>query len=116
MPAMTLLQNLESRLAAALAITLGEPAPAIVTATADLRFGDYQTNAAMVLAKQRKTNPRALAQEIIDHLALEGLATADIAGPGFINFRILPQAYAARAAALLHDEKLGVPAVGAGKT
>ena len=113
---MTLLQDLESRLAAALAVTLGEPAAAAVTATADLRFGDYQTNAAMVLAKQRKTNPRALAQEIIGHLALEGLATADIAGPGFINFRILPQAYAARAAALLHDEKLGVPDVGAGHT
>jgi arginyl-tRNA synthetase len=116
MPAMTLLQNLESRLAAALALTLGEAASATVTATADLRFGDYQTNAAMVLAKQRKTNPRALAQEIIDHLVLDGLATADIAGPGFINFRILPQAYAARAAALLHDEKLGVPSVGAGQT
>ena len=113
---MTILQDLESRLAVALAATLGEPASAAVTAAADLRFGDYQTNAAMVLAKQRKTNPRALAQEIIDHLQLDGLATADIAGPGFLNFRILPAAYAARAIALLADEKLGVPAVGEGKT
>ena len=61
---MTLLHDLESRLAAALTAVLGEPATAAVTATADLRFGDYQTNAAMVLAKQRKTNPRTLAQEI----------------------------------------------------
>jgi arginyl-tRNA synthetase len=113
---MTLLQELESRLAAALTATLGEPATAAVTAAADLRFGDYQSNAAMVLAKQRKTNPRALAQEIIDHLALDGLATADIAGPGFINFRILPSAYASRMAALIRDERLGVPATGAGKT
>lgn len=113
---MTLLQDLEARLAAALAATLGEPASATVTAAADLRFGDYQTNAAMVLAKQRKTNPRALAQEIIGHLQLDGLATADIAGPGFINFRILPEAYAARAKALLSDEKLGVPATGDGQT
>jgi arginyl-tRNA synthetase len=113
---MTILQDLESRLAAALVTTLGEPASAAVTAAADLRFGDYQTNAAMVLAKQRKTNPRALAQEIISHLQLDGLATADIAGPGFINFRILPEAYAARATALLRDTKLGVPAVGEGKT
>ena len=50
---MTLLQDLEARLASALAITLGEPASAAVTSAADLRFGDYQTNAAMVLAKQR---------------------------------------------------------------
>mgnify|MGYP002737535054 CR=1 FL=1 len=113
---MTILQDLESRLSAALAATLGEPASAEVTTAADLRFGDYQTNAAMVLAKQRKTNPRALAQEIIDHLKLDGLATADIAGPGFINFRILPEAFATKAKQLLADEKLGVPAVGEGKT
>lgn len=113
---MTILQELEARLASALAATLGEPTSAAVTAAADLRFGDYQSNAAMVLAKLRKTNPRALAQEIIDHLQLDDLATADIAGPGFINFRILPQTYAAHASALLRDPKLGVPAIGEGQT
>jgi arginyl-tRNA synthetase len=113
---MTLLQELECRLNAALTSALGEPTTGAVTAAADLRFGDYQSNAAMVLAKQRKTNPRALAQEIIDHLDLIGLATADIAGPGFINFRVLPAAYAQRMATLIQDERLGVPATGAGKT
>ena len=113
---MTLLQELESRLAVALTATLGEPTTAAVTSAADLRFGDYQSNAAMVLAKQQKTNPRILAQQIIDQLELADLATADIAGPGFINFRILPEAYAARAAALIRDERLGVPATGLGKT
>jgi arginyl-tRNA synthetase len=113
---MTLLQDLESRLAVAVAAVLGEPATVAVTPAADLRFGDYQSNAAMVLAKARKTNPRALAQEIIGRLALDGLATAEIAGPGFINFRILAQAYAAKATGLLDDEKLGVPAIGQGKT
>jgi arginyl-tRNA synthetase len=113
---MTILQELESRLAAALTTVLGEPASAAVTPAADLRFGDYQSNAAMVLAKQRKTNPRALAQEIIGHLALDGLATADIAGPGFINFRILPSAYAAKVTTLLADEKLGAPPIGEGRT
>lgn len=113
---MTLIQELESRLGIALTATLGEPTAATVTAAADLRFGDYQSNAAMVLAKQQKANPRALAQQIIDALDLSGLATADIAGPGFINFRILPAAYASRAAALIRDERLGVPATGAGKT
>ena len=113
---MTLLQDLENRLAAALNATLGEPVGAAVTAAADLRFGDYQSNAAMVLAKQRKTNPRALAQEIIDHLDLGGIATADIAGPGCINFRVTADAYAAKATALLHDQRLGVPAIGQGRT
>ncbi len=113
---MTLLQELESRLNAALSKALGQPTSAVVTAAADLRFGDYQSNAAMVLAKQQKANPRSLAQQILDQLDLTGLATADIAGPGFINFRILPAAYSARTAALLRDERLGVPATGAGKT
>jgi arginyl-tRNA synthetase len=113
---MTLQQELESRLATALAAVLGEPAPAPVTAAADLRFGDYQSNAAMVLAKQRKTNPRALATEIIAALNLAGLAEAEIAGPGFINFRVLPAAFATRAQALLADPQLGVPSIGAGRT
>ncbi|MBN8457054.1 MAG: arginine--tRNA ligase [Verrucomicrobia bacterium] len=113
---MTLQQKLESRLATAVAAVLGEPAAAPVVPVADLRFGDYQSNAAMVLAKQRKTNPRALAGDIIGRLDLTGLATAEIAGPGFINFRVLPEAFAARAEALLRDERLGVPATGAGRT
>ncbi len=113
---MTLLQDLEARLSAAVAAVVGENPAVAVTPAADLRFGDYQSNAAMVLAKQRKTNPRALAQEIIDRLELGGLATAEIAGPGFLNFRVLPEAYAARTAALLRDERLGVPDVGRGET
>ncbi|MBK1882904.1 arginine--tRNA ligase [Luteolibacter pohnpeiensis] len=113
---MTILQDLESRLATALESVVGEPTRGPVTPAADLRFGDYQSNAAMVLAKQRKTNPRALAQEIIDKIDLSGLATAEIAGPGFLNFRILPEAFASRATAMLNDEKLGVPNIGAGKT
>jgi arginyl-tRNA synthetase len=113
---MTFQQDLESRLAAAVTAVLGEPAAAPVTAATDLRFGDYQSNAAMVLAKQRKTNPRALATEILEKIDLTGLATADIAGPGFLNFRILPEAYAAKATALLGDAKLGVPDVGQGRT
>jgi arginyl-tRNA synthetase len=113
---MTFQQDLESRLAAAVSAVIGEPAAAPVTAATDLRFGDYQSNAAMVLAKQRKTNPRALAQEIIGKIDLAGVASADIAGPGFLNFRILPEAYAAYTATLMRDEKLGVPDIGQGRT
>ncbi len=111
---MTLLQNLESRLSAALEKALGEAVTPNIAAAADLRFGDYQSNSAMVLAKSRKTNPRALAQQILDHIELDGLATAKIDGPGFINFTILPEAYAAHAESLLKDERLGAPQPGKG--
>jgi arginyl-tRNA synthetase len=113
---MTLQQQLESRLAEALAAAVGESVPTPVTVATDLRFGDYQSNAAMVQAKQRRGNPRALAEQVIAKLDLAGLATAEIAGPGFINFRILPAAFATHAEALLRDDRLGVPAIGAGRT
>lgn len=48
----------------------------------------------MLLAKQRKQNPRELAQEIIDRLpASEDIDKVEIAGPGFINFFLKPAAY-----------------------
>ena len=112
---MTLLQNLESRLAAALEKALGEPLAPNLAPAADLRFGDYQSNSAMVLAKKQKTNPRALAQSILDHIELGDLATASIAGPGFINFTISPTAYASYAETLVRDERLGAPEPGKGK-
>ena len=113
---MTLIQDLESRLSAAFQQVLGETVVVTVVAAADLRFGDYQSNAAMAQAKQRKTNPRALAQQVIDALDLGDLGTADIAGPGFINFKISPATFAARAQAQLADARLGVPDIGAGRT
>jgi arginyl-tRNA synthetase len=112
---MTLLQNLETRLAAALERVLGEPTPTNLMAAADLRFGDYQSNSAMVLAKRMKSNPRALAQQILDSVDIAGLATAKIDGPGFINFTILPEAYSAYAEGLLKDPRLGAPELGKGK-
>jgi arginyl-tRNA synthetase len=113
---MTLLQNLEARLSRALESVLGEPTAPNIAAAADLRFGDYQSNSAMVLAKKQKTNPRALAQQILDAVDVADIATASIAGPGFINFTILPEAYAAHAESLLKDPRLGAPEPGKGKT
>ncbi len=113
---MTLLQNLESRLSRALENVIGEPYAANMTPAADLRFGDYQSNSAMVLAKKQKTNPRALAEQIVAAVKIDGLATAKIDGPGFINFTILPEAYAAHAESLLDDPRLGAPEPGKGKT
>ncbi len=55
----------------------------------DQKNGDYSTNVAMVLAKEQKTNPRELAEKIIDQLnesKLEEIEKIEVAGAGFINF------------------------------
>ncbi len=96
---------LKQALAAASLPDAGEVTPAT-----DARFGDYQTNAALVLAKQRGENPRELAQKIIDHLEVaEWSAPPTIAGAGFINFTLRPETLAKKIAELLRDERLGVP-------
>ena len=60
----------------------------------DPSHGDIATNAAMVLAKQAKTNPRALAEQIVEHLKRDpDIESAEIAGPGFINLRIADRAW-----------------------
>lgn len=62
--------------------------------TRDSQHGDFATNIAMVLAKPARTNPRELAQKIVDALpASELLERCDIAGPGFINFILTTTAY-----------------------
>lgn len=54
-------------------------------------FGDFQANGAMAAAKKLKTNPRELAQKIIENLDLSGIADKmEIAGPGFINIHLAP--------------------------
>jgi arginyl-tRNA synthetase len=101
---------LEKRLSAALA-ALGLPPEAEVPPAGDARFGDYQSNAAMVLAKQQRQNPRQLAQAILDKLDVGDLCEkVEIAGAGFLNFRLAPQWISARFGELLHDARLGVPA------
>jgi arginyl-tRNA synthetase len=60
-----------------------------VERTRDARFGDFASNLAMVLAKPARLNPREIAQALIDALPQSDLVVAaEIAGPGFINFRI----------------------------
>ncbi|GAB2198569.1 arginine--tRNA ligase [Sessilibacter sp. MAH4] len=55
-------------------------------------FGDYQANGAMAAAKAMKTNPRALAEQIVANLKLEDIAEkTEIAGPGFINLYLKPE-------------------------
>ena len=87
-----------------------------VTAAKDLQFGDYQSNAAMMLAKVLKKNPRELAQELIDQLEVGHLAELSIAGPGFLNFKLTPAAFAAQVVKIAADERCGVPSAEAPQT
>jgi arginyl-tRNA synthetase len=77
--------------------------------TSDPRHGDYQTNAAMVFGKKLKLNPRVLAAQIVNHLAVNDIgAPPEIAGPGFINFRLSAEFFADRLHRLGSDERFGV--------
>ena len=61
--------------------------------------GDFSTNAAMLLAKPARSNPRALAQALVDALpGNDAIAKVEIAGPGFINFHLHESAWRAQLA------------------
>ena len=60
----------------------------------DASHGDLATNAAMVLAKPARTNPRALAEALVAQLgALDEVAEVSVAGPGFINMRLVDESW-----------------------
>ncbi len=110
---METIQNiLASRLAAAAGDTGG--IAVTVQSAQDARFGDYQSNIAMQLAKPRRANPRQLATEIIERVQVDDLCEKpEIAGAGFINFRLKPATISAHLSALAADDRLGVPHVAA---
>ena len=84
------LDILEERISAAMAATAGrEDCAAIVRPATDAKFGDYQANGIMGLAKKLKTNPRKLAEEVVKNLDLSDICEpSEVAGPGFINLRL----------------------------
>ncbi|MDD9911752.1 MAG: arginine--tRNA ligase [Alphaproteobacteria bacterium] len=72
----------------------------------DETHGDLATNAALVLAKQAKTNPRALAEQILPKLLEhKAIKSGDVAGPGFINLRITGDAWLSEAQLVLADSE-----------
>ncbi|MGB2863534.1 MAG: arginine--tRNA ligase, partial [Sedimentisphaerales bacterium] len=84
------LDILEERISAAMAAVAGrEDCAAIVRPVTDAKFGDYQANGIMGLAKKLKTNPRKLAEEVVKNLDLGDICEPpEVAGPGFINLRL----------------------------
>jgi len=88
----SLAQLVRQRCAAAIAKISGADAREVdpqVRPAGDPKFGDYQCNAAMQLARQLCSKPRDVAQQIVEAAGLDDLAeTPEIAGPGFINIRL----------------------------
>jgi arginyl-tRNA synthetase len=86
----TAVDILEERISAAMAATAGrDDCAAIVRPATDAKFGDYQANGIMGLAKKMKTNPRKLAEEVVKKLDLSDICEPpEVAGPGFINLRL----------------------------
>ncbi len=84
-----------------------------ITPSRQPKFGDFQSNCAMPIAKRFKMQPRELAAKIIEHLDVSGLAEpvseANIAGPGFMNLTLLPAAVSEALDAMDNDQ-LGIVA------
>ena len=116
---------LEKRISAEMSQVTGQKdCAAIVGPATDPKFGDYQANGVMTLAKKLKTNPRKLAEEVVSKLNSElrtpnsELPLSDIceppevAGPGFINLRLKPDFVADRLLQISKDStNLGIEKV-----
>ena len=89
---------LAKKLSDALA-SAGLPEAGELTQATDPRFGDYQTNVALILGKRRGENPRALAEKIV---------APAVAGAGFINFTLRHAAVEKQTLDVLRDDRLGV--------
>src|SRR5262245_32591494 len=99
---------LAKKLSGALA-SAGLPEGGELTQATDPRFGDYQTNVALVLGKQRGENPRALAEKIVAHLDVDDFCEPlAVAGAGFVNFTLRPAAIEKQMLEMLRDDRLGV--------
>ncbi len=114
--------NVLNRLRAAFAAVTpegGDPAVfgSAVRPAGDPKFGDYQANGCMAVAKSLKKNPREVAVAVAEAVSLEPMAgKPEVAGPGFLNVRLHDEWLSAQLADLLRDPALGLAAPEARKT
>jgi arginyl-tRNA synthetase len=102
---------LTQRLKDALEKSFPDTLPELVSAS-DPHFGDYQTNVAMVLARKNRLLPRDVARRIVSDLDVRDISeTPEIAGAGFINFRLTTGFLSRATAAIARDQRLGVDTV-----
>ena len=108
--------SLSERFAAALTQAFGEDyaeVDPLIAPAQNPKFGDYQANVAMSLAKRLGQKPRDIAQQIVDALEVSDLCDQPpaIAGPGFINLTCSADYLARLAADAVDDQRLGIAPV-----
>jgi arginyl-tRNA synthetase len=113
-------QILSDWLKSAFIAACGEEASSLsirVTPATDTKFGDFQCNDAMPLAKLLKKPPRAIAEAVVKALPLPSfIQKLEVAGPGFINVTVSLEWLAEAACALAAAPRFGIPDEGQGKT
>lgn len=109
----TLYQKIVVRFSEALQTLFpGDDLDPLIRESKEAKFGDYQANAVMGLAKRLGKNPRELAAELLKQLELKDLCDkVEVAGPGFINLTLAKTALAAFLETVKNDERLGVARV-----
>lgn len=107
------LNELKNRVQASLAEAFGDEyrdRDPLLVSTNNPKFGDYQANVAMSLAKPLKNNPRAIATQITENLDVSDFCEAPaIAGPGFINFKLKTEYLEQQLNAMHRSVRLGIP-------
>jgi arginyl-tRNA synthetase len=107
---MNLLSLIRQRFAPALSELVPDVSPLLdmIRPAQDAKFGDFQANFAMPLAKQLGKPPREVAQQVLDRLELSDFCEPpEIAGPGFINVRLRADFVASRIQQIAGDDRLG---------
>lgn len=119
----TIASQLESAFRSAISAAFGVEADPLIAQSQNEKFGDYQSNVAMGLAKVvsestgRKTNPRAIAEQVKGKLELgEMAAEVSIAGPGFINIKLSPAWVTKMLSRVAGDARLGIERAAEPKT
>jgi arginyl-tRNA synthetase len=103
--------ELDARFRAAIRAATGADADPAIRASGNPKFGDYQVNAAMALAKELGKNPREVADAVLKAADLAGVATkCEVAGPGFINVTLERAFVENRLATLAASDSFGIPA------
>lgn len=102
---------LKQKLQASLLFTLGAEIPLpepLLVAASNPKFGDYQSNLPLSLAKTLGKSPRTVAEEIVQNLELGDICEVAIAGAGFINFTLKPSFLEGQLQEIYGDDRLGI--------
>lgn len=100
--------KLQEALGAAFGTEYAGVDPILVSAS-NPKFGDYQANVALPLAKQLGQQPRAIAQQIVDKLDVSDICKSpEVAGPGFINLKLKTEYLEGQLKAIQTDPRLGI--------